>query len=282
MDYSKKKNVELETLCKERSLPHTGKKADLVKRLEEHDAKTPSTADTSTAPTPAATSAPKLATTADDEIDWDDEPATTAVAEATQATTEPAKAAMEAGGVGRVKNPQAVPNQEAAIDPATTSDLKVVEPANDEAAPAPAADTKEDVKPKVDFSIGLAASNLDEEIAKRKARAKKFGQDENKDEELKRLEREKKFGKADAVPGLLDQALPERGPRQKRGREADADHNRDGSKRRNGGGRPTATQQESKDSRPAKIDPVKKAVGGMSEADKARIEARKAKYAAAA
>ena len=54
-DYAKKKNDELAALCKERNLPHTGKKADLVKRLEEYDAKN--------AAAPAAT-------TNDDEIDF--------------------------------------------------------------------------------------------------------------------------------------------------------------------------------------------------------------------
>lgn len=94
-DYAKKKNDELAALCKERSLPHTGKKADLVKRLEDYDAKGAS----------ASASAPAKPAANEDEIDWDDE--------AKAATTEPAAAAIAAGGVGEVANPLAVPNQQA-------------------------------------------------------------------------------------------------------------------------------------------------------------------------
>lgn len=42
-DYSKKKNAELEELLKSRSLPHTGKKAELVARLHDSDLKLAST-----------------------------------------------------------------------------------------------------------------------------------------------------------------------------------------------------------------------------------------------
>lgn len=279
MDYSKKKNAELEALCKERNLPHIGKKADLVKRLEEHDAKS-SVPPTDAAPATTSDTAP--ATAAEDEIDWDDEPAA-AVAEASKATTEPAKAAIEAGGVGQVKNPQAVPNQEAAIDPSKTSDLTVEKTADDNAAPPAIEEAKkEEEKPKVDFSIGLAASNLDDEIAKRKARAKKFGMDESKDEELKKMEREKKFGKTE-VTGMLDQALPERRER-KRGREGGADHSRDGSKRRNGRGGGSPAMGERQDSRSRNDGPAKASKSttkAFSDADRAKVEARKAKFGTA-
>ena len=47
-DYAKMKNAELEALLKQRSLPHTGKKAEMVARLQEADKadadKEPSTA----------------------------------------------------------------------------------------------------------------------------------------------------------------------------------------------------------------------------------------------
>ena len=61
-DYAKKKNDELATFCKERWLPHTGKMAYVVKRLEDYDA-------TETSSAPAA-----VKPVAEDEIDWDDEP----------------------------------------------------------------------------------------------------------------------------------------------------------------------------------------------------------------
>ncbi|KAG9636174.1 hypothetical protein KCU64_g14699, partial [Aureobasidium melanogenum] len=107
-EYTKMKNAELEALLKERNLPHTGKKADLVKRLQEHDAQT---ADGSAAPAKN-----------EDEIDWDDEPA------ASKATTDAAASAIAAGGQGQPPNPQAVPNQQADIDPSQTDDLTVIKP----------------------------------------------------------------------------------------------------------------------------------------------------------
>ena len=127
-EYAKKKNDELIALCKERGLPHSGKKADLVKRLEDSD---------SNVPEETAAAKPAI----EDEIDWDDEPtADTAKA----ATTEADANAMEAGGVGAVKNPVDVPNQELAVDPAKTDDLTVAAApeadasAVDEQAPPPA------------------------------------------------------------------------------------------------------------------------------------------------
>src|SRR5262249_41752067 len=53
-DYSKMKNADLEALLKERGLPHSGKKADLVARLQEDDKKK------------ASAAVPE-----EDEIDWD-------------------------------------------------------------------------------------------------------------------------------------------------------------------------------------------------------------------
>ena len=62
-EYSKLKNAELENLLKARGLPHTGKKADMVLRLQEDDKKQSSNGDA-----PAVPTAP-----AEDEIDWDDD-----------------------------------------------------------------------------------------------------------------------------------------------------------------------------------------------------------------
>ena len=110
IDYSKKKNVELEELLKGRSLPHTGKKADLVARLQDDDAKKSSiTSPTSSKPTtstkPTTTTATvtaaatdnkpstiSLATAAEDEIDWDEDDniITTLPPVTTKTTTEPA------------------------------------------------------------------------------------------------------------------------------------------------------------------------------------------------
>ncbi|KAG8623927.1 hypothetical protein KVT40_008903 [Elsinoe batatas] len=252
-DYSKMKNAELEALLKERGLPHTGKKAELVKRLQEADA--------------ASAEATKKD---EDEIDWDDEPTTTAAA----ATSEPAAAAIKAGGQRQAPNPQAVPTQQADIDPSKTDDLKV------ENAPSEVVEEKpvEEAKPAKDFTAGIATSTVDEEIERRKARARKFGIDESADETLKALERAKKFGTSE-LNDKLNQALPEKRER-KRGREPEEAG--DSRKRgrpgmrggRRGSGRPNG------EGRPA----PRNTNGGpnwMSEADRAKAEARKAKFASA-
>ena len=288
-DYTKMKNADLEGLLKDRGLAHTGKKADLVKRLQDDDAtKTDGPAPASTTTKPDAQ---------EDEIDWDDEPAAAAT-DASKATTEPAAAAIAAGGQGQVSNPLAVPNQVPAIDPAETHDLTVSEPAaatgenapapesqsvpEETAAEAPVAAEKE--KTPVDFSAGIAKTTLEQEIEKRKARAKKFGLDESTDETLKELERAKRFGATD-LPGRLNEALPEKREK-KRGREVPEDQSarkrtrpgpggRKDSERRNPG-KPSAPKAQA--GQPARGKPAPQ----ISDADKAKAEARKARFASAA
>lgn len=253
-DYAKKKNDELVALLKERGLPHTGKKADFVKRLEDYDA--------------SATSGPKSGL--EDEIDWDDEPATET---AKAATSQPAADAIAAGGVGtEVPNPQAVPNQVVAEDPAATDDLTVA------AAPETEMSPDEVQEPEKDFSTGMADRTIDEEIEKRKARARKFGMPEDTDD-IKALERAKRFGTAD-LPGLLNKALPT-GQDRKRGRDQP---DRDGGVRKRsrgpfrgrgrphrGGGRERTPQSTAA------------GTGGyanwMTDADRAAAEKRKARFA---
>lgn len=255
-DYAKKKNDELATLCKERGLAHTGKKADLVKRLEDNDAS-------------AASGKPAI----EDEIDWDDEPATET---AKAATSQPAADAIAAGGVGvEVPNPQAVPNQVVAEDPAQTDDLTVA------AVPATDAAAEEAKEPEKDYSTGLAERTIDEEIEKRKARARKFGMPEDTDD-IKALERAKRFGTTD-LPGLLNKALPTSQDR-KRGRDAgEGDggirkrsrgpfRGRGRSRRGGGGGRERTPQSTTTSS------------GGypswMTTADREAADRRKAKFSA--
>lgn len=278
-EYTKMKNAELEALLKERNLPHTGKKADLIKRLQESDA-------------PAAKT--------EDEIDWDDEPAAAA---ASKATTDAAAVAIAAGGQGQPPNPQAVPNQQVDIDPSQTNDLTVTQPADDAStAPAATADAtapseaqpEEPAKPAVDFTSGLAKTTLDQEIEKRKARAKKFGMNEDEDEALKALERAKRFGNTE-MPGKLNEALPERRERSERKRGAPADAEQSANKkrdnaevkrenndsrrggRRDGGRRGGAPQAKAPAA--AASAPAKKEKPQISEADRAKAEARKARFA---
>uniref|UniRef100_A0A093UMZ2 SAP domain-containing ribonucleoprotein n=1 Tax=Talaromyces marneffei PM1 TaxID=1077442 RepID=A0A093UMZ2_TALMA len=197
-EYEKKTVAQLQEILKGRGLTTTGKKAELIARLQE--------ADKAAKPTNAKPDA-----AAEDIIDWDDEaPATEApLKESTQASTEAGAATIAAGGQGQVPNPVAVPNQTLGEDPATATDLHV------EGVPEeqPAAEEK----PAVDYSIGLQPTEMEEELRKRKARAEKFGivaetgSEETEAEKI--LDRAKRFGTGasnDLGVGIsrLDQALP--------------------------------------------------------------------------
>lgn len=268
-DYTKKKNAELEDLLKSRSLPHTGKKADLVARLQHYDAeqakKTSAAASTDTK-APAGT---------EDEIDWEDD--------AGAAATVTGSVATEAGVIGQPPNPIAVPNQAVDTDPSKTDDLTVDPPAahleNEKAKLATNAETS---KAPVDFVSGMGSTTVDEELDKRKKRAARFGVQETDEDALKALERAKKFGTDDsankgAVKGL-NEALPERGFKRGRGRGDEGDANgrrkrtREGGRRKNGGG----DGRRERSGTPK--DGVKKS-GALSEKDRLAADARKKRFA---
>jgi SAP domain-containing ribonucleoprotein len=238
-DYAKMKNAELEALLKDRKLPTGGKKADMVDRLTKDDEK-------STGAAPVDT---KSAVNAEDEIDWDDEgdEAATTTAKPSVPVTSNAETIEKAGGLGQPPNPQAVPNQIADIDPAQTDDLTVQPPAEEAAAGSKPEEAKE---PAPDYTRGLAATNLDEEIEKRKKRAEKFGMKVEDDEGLKKLERAKKFGETGPPKGL-DEALPERTrKREREGGDDGGDNKRRGGGRAGGrGGRGRRDNRDGRDSR---------------------------------
>lgn len=270
-DYSKLKNAELEALLKERGLPHTGKKAEMVARLQENDKASQS------APAPAAN---------EDEIDWDDDAAPTAP---------PAPSAVESAGEGN--NPAAVPNQVPAIDPSTTEDLTVAPPATTEAsASAENGDANateapvvvEEKKEEVDYSMGLETTDLEAELARRKARSIKFGIKEGEEgpealEAIKKLERAKKFNEQDGAIDKLDGALPDR--REKRRRGEGDDRNGDFKRRggrggnRNYGGRRDGDRGPRRDGGGDRRRDDRSGGGGwMSESDRRAAEARKSRF----
>lgn len=276
-DYSKKTNADLVEILKSRSLPHTGKKAELVARIQQDDEQKASGAP------PAATS-----TAAEDVIDWDDEPTETAAA---QPSTEAGANAIAAGGKGAVANPVAVPNQKLDTDPAATDELKV-----ESTGAAEEAAKEAEAKPPVDFTQGLPASELEAELAKRKKRAEKFGIQEDAETALKEaeksLERAKRFGagagaEADSSASVgvkgLDEALPNESARKRRGNEQggrggkrrDVGRNRhgrgNGAQNRNGGGNAGAKPKPN----PSGIQK------SWSDKDTAAMEARKKRFAAA-
>ncbi|KAJ5679243.1 hypothetical protein N7462_007487 [Penicillium macrosclerotiorum] len=273
-DYSKKTNAELVEILKSRSLPHTGKKADLVARLQQDDEKT-----TETPAEPAKTDA-----TAEDVIDWDDD----VPAEPTKASTEAGATAIAAGGKGAVANPVAVPNQKLDTDPAATDDLKVESTGGAATADQPEAEAEK--KPAVDYTRGLPATELEAELAKRKKRAEKFGIVEDTETALKEAEktlaRAKRFGtggEAEASSNVgvkgLDEALPEERPRKRSrndqsgrgGKRRDIGRNRnrrgDSNQKRNGGGNGVSNAQP----KPT----------NWSDKDVAAMEARKKRFATA-
>jgi SAP domain-containing ribonucleoprotein len=247
-EYSKKTNAELIEILKSRSLPHTGKKAELVARLLDADK-----ADANKLK-PAA---PAKADTAEDVIDWDDD-ATPAETPADAKTTAESNSAVTIAGVkGKAANAAAIPKQKIDIDPSTTHDLKVVSTGGPRPKLTKAADDvhspqgdgtngaasgtvdKPAEKAAVDYSMGLASTDLDAELAKRKARAAKFGIVEDDSSALKEaqkaLERAQRFGTTTeggssvGVKGL-DEALPSE-RRRKRGRVDDGDNAQRGKRR---------------------------------------------------
>ena len=281
-DYSKKTNAELVEILKARSLPHTGKKADMVSRLQENDGNKPADATATDAAAPAAK------TDTEDVIDWDDEPSETPA----QASTETGAAAIAAGGQGAVPNPVAVPNQKLDENPATTDDLKVESTG---AAPEAATQAEAPVeqKPAVDYTRGLPTTDLEAELAKRKARAAKFGIVEDDEtalkEATKQLERAQRFGTGVEETGVsrLDQALPDERPR-KRGN--DSRDGRGGKRRdtgRNRNRRGDGNRNRNPDGNKTNAGVKKPNAGGnaqktWSEKDNAAMEARKKRFAAAA
>lgn len=276
-DYGKMKNAELEALLKERSLPHTGKKAEMVARLQEND---------------KATQSAQAPATNEDEIDWDDD---AAPAE----TAPPAPAAVESAGEGN--NPAAVPNQVPAIDPSTTEDLTVAPPAEmtaEAAVPTEGGEAKateapavvEEKKEEVDYSMGLETTDLEAEIAKRKARAAKFGIKEGQEdpdalEAIKKLERAKKFNDTDGAIDKLDGALPDRPEKRRRGEGDDrgGDFKRRGGRggNRNFGGRRGGDRGPRRDGGGDRRRDDRSGGGGgswMSESDRRAAEARKSRW----
>ncbi|GLI78402.1 hypothetical protein PoHVEF18_006716 [Penicillium ochrochloron] len=294
-DYSKKTNAELVEILKSRSLPHTGKKADLVARIQQDDES--KSTEAAPADAPAATETANPDATAEDVIDWDDD----VPAETANPSTEASATAIAAGGKGPVANPVAVPNQKLDVDPATTNDLKVESAGGADPEAAPEAATAEvETKPAVDYTRGLPASELEAELAKRKKRAEKFGiveDDETARKEAeKQLERAKRFGtgavaETSTSVGVkgLDEALPdersrkrgrnEQGGRGGKRRDVGRNRNRrgDGNQNRNGGGNSGNAGKSAQSAQSGQSTQQK----SWGEKDRLAMEARKKRFAAA-
>lgn len=214
-DYTKLKNNQLESLLKERNLPHTGKKAEMVQRLVDADKASPSK--------PAAGAAPS-------EKPSTEAPASAAAPKQTSAAA--ATASKEAKTTtGAVKLPTTASTTTTKDQPVEAQD-KPAAPSDAGAEAQEKEKEKEKEKEQAAFTSGLPGTDLEAEIARRKKRAAKFGLSAEEGDAIKNLERAKRFGtggaaNSDAAAGEaksemkgIDEALPERamGGR-KRGRE---------------------------------------------------------------
>jgi len=248
VDYASKTVAQLQEILRSRSLPHSGKKAELIARLEESDL--------------AASQAKEHQAAAED-----------ASALPADSTTAPP---------AQVPEPVAQPTSETsapteAAPAATETETTDTTAANNDAAEAAAAS----------FALSLPSSEVDSEMARRKARAERFGTSaavangetgaEGADADTsKALERAKRFGTGQTALGKLDEPLSSETKRdsRKRGRmEGDGrggrfrGRGRDNSRRRPGE-RPTGVSKQS--------SPF------SSEADRMAAEARKKKFASTA
>jgi SAP domain-containing ribonucleoprotein len=272
-EYAKMKNADLEGLLKARGLPTGGKKADMVDRLTKDDEEKKST-EPADAPAPAA-----KPIAAEDEIDWDDDE------EAAPAAKPAPVAAAKTAGATETNTSQAVPNQTTDSDLVETDDIAAKEAGEQVEDAEGEIQAEESKEPPKDYSRGLAASNIEEEIEKRKKRAAKFGLNIEEDEGYKKLVRAQKFGETGPPKGL-DEALPER-PR-KRGRDNNDEGSRGNDKRRGGGrfggrrgGRGPRDGDRRRDDRNGREEKSRSNNGPsswLSDADRAKAEARKAKW----
>ncbi|KIX92593.1 uncharacterized protein Z520_11622 [Fonsecaea multimorphosa CBS 102226] len=263
VDYSKKTVVELVEILKSRSLPHSGKKAELVARLNDAD-KVAEENETEKAP-----------------------PAESTTAQPAQAPEPPATTAAEP-----------TPEEPVTAEPTAA-------PAAVDEKDSPSADTDTALANSTSYALNLPQSEVDSEMAKRKARAERFGTSaattngetgtsSTDGDAQKALERARRFGTGQTAMGKLDEALPEereRGSR-KRGRTEETSAMDDpglrksfgsrggrghGGRFRGRGGRDNSRRRTGE-----KPSGVTKQSGAFStDADRAAAEARKKKFAPA-
>lgn len=196
-----------------------------------------------------------------------------------------------------VPEPVAEPELQAEAVPAETA----VPMTQADAAASPSANTDTALAASASYALNLPSSEVDTEMAKRKARAERFGTGnaaangaDTNDADMeaeKALERAKRFGTGQTAMGKLDEALPterERGLR-KRGR-TDEDSTLDdaglrrgfgghgrgrGGRFRGRGGRDNSRRRQG--DRPTGV--VKTSGAFSSDADRLAAEARKKKFA---
>ncbi|KAL7269564.1 hypothetical protein RUND412_007762 [Rhizina undulata] len=251
-DYNKLKVSELREALQKRSLSTSGIKSDLIARLVEADNAASRPAASST---PTATGASTHLPTADDyEVDWDNDDETTPAPNpaSTLDTAKATKTSAENPNDDRSEVEKPKKKSIAALfDDAPASSSRIPKPAaaagtiqNPPTQPSSPSTVSEDTngaKPAAQkpvqpsYSANLPGTSIEEELERRKVRAKRFGINPEEDEAIKKLEREKRFatGEQQNKPEVkgLDSALPERQERKRR---------QDGGEGRNNDKRPRA------------------------------------------
>ena len=207
----------------------------------------------------------------------------------------------------QVPEPASVPASKPAAEKPVPTEATPAAVTAEEATDSPSANTDTALANSASYALNLPQSEVDSEIAKRKARAERFGTgappangetEESKTDVHadKALERAKRFGTGQTTVGKLDEALPserERGSR-KRGRTEESSALDDPALRKSFGGRGGArgrggrsrgrggrdNSQRRTGEKPSGVS--KQSAAFSSDADRAAAEARKKKFASTA
>ncbi|RMZ75611.1 hypothetical protein DV738_g5384, partial [Chaetothyriales sp. CBS 135597] len=195
-DYSKKTVADLQEILKSRKLQHTGKKAELIARLQQSDKAT----EAAEVAEPVEPSEPEHAQ--EQATEAQEPPAAASEAPTTEdpaPTADPTSATAASATVTS-------PTGDAA---AAAASAKPSEPPTTTEPGAPSPDTT--LAATTNYALNLPTESLDDEAARRKRRAERFGtgvvaaNGEADSEEAKKAARAEKFGTG---LGKLNEALP--------------------------------------------------------------------------
>ncbi|ETN39758.1 uncharacterized protein HMPREF1541_05984 [Cyphellophora europaea CBS 101466] len=271
VDYARETVAKLQEILKSRQLPTSGKKAELIERLRAAD-QAAEASGTHTHSSGISSPSSQLTYPAEAEAAPPAPAVTSAPPQQTPETIVQKPTAPESGPADTTETVTESVAQPAAGDAASTTDATLAASAS--------------------YSLQLPTSNIDDELAKRKARAARFGTstetataEDPSAEQTKALERAKRFGveQSETAIGKLDGALSNDGPKGRRrgpAKDGEAAANDDpGLLRRGRGGRfrgrGRSRREGSAGARPTGVDKR----SALSSVDRAAAEARKQRFA---